>query len=99
MIAGQSPSVQWRDNSGGQVRTLPEAITIARAHGVHIPEDVHFAIDALGDLGSDRLACGPRVDKPAGSVVHWSDLVHDKTQKVDTRRSCYTSGGIGRRHK
>jgi hypothetical protein len=85
MIAGQSPKLRWRDNAAGHVRTIEEAIAIARSTGVEIPEDVSFWVDELGDLGPDRTACGPRVDKPDGSVVHWSDLVHDKTAKVPFR--------------
>jgi hypothetical protein len=50
-----------------------------------IPEDVHFCIDEIGDTGSDLLARGPRVDKPEGSIVSWSDLVHHKTGKVPFR--------------
>jgi hypothetical protein len=85
MIAGQSPRMKWRDNSGGEARTIEEAIEIARRHGVVIPDDVHFSIDQLGDLGADVTARGPRVDKKAGAIVFWSDLVHDKTGKVPFR--------------
>ncbi|HQU43658.1 MAG TPA: hypothetical protein PK867_12655 [Pirellulales bacterium] len=85
MIAGQSPNLQWRDNAPGQSRTIDEAIAIARSNGVNIPEDVSFWVDELGELGPDRTARGPRVDKPDGSIVYWSDLVHDKTAKVPFR--------------
>ena len=36
-------------------------------------------------LHEHKTACGPRVDKPAGSIVNWTDLVHDKTGKVPFR--------------
>lgn len=85
MIAGQSPRIRWRENPAGQVRTIEESIAIARANGVDIPEDVSFWIDELGELGPDQTARGPRVDKPDGSIVYWSDLVHDRTGKVPFR--------------
>jgi hypothetical protein len=85
MIAGQSPRIQWKDNPEGQLRTVEEAIEIARAHGVTIPEEVSFWVDEFGELGPDLTACGPRVDKPHGSVVQWPDFVHDKTGKVPFR--------------
>lgn len=85
MIAGQSPRLQWRVNPAGQIRTLEEAVIIAKNHGVVVPEDVSISIDESGDLGPALTACGPRVGKVEGSVVYWSDLVHDKTGKVPFR--------------
>jgi hypothetical protein len=85
MIAGQSPSLQWRDNPAGQTRTIEEAIAIARDSGVDIPKDVSFWVDELGDLGPDRTACGPRVDKADEAIVYWADLVHDRTGNVPFR--------------
>jgi hypothetical protein len=84
MIAGQSPRIKWAGNPRGQTRTLAEAIDFARRHGVVIPE-VFFSVDELGVLGPERTACGPRVDKPEGSIVSWTDLVHDRTRKVPFR--------------
>jgi hypothetical protein len=85
MIGGQSPRMHWRANPGGKTRTIEEAIDIATRQGVVIPQDVHFSIDQIGDLGADLTARGPRVDKPEGSLVCWSDLVHDRTGKVPFR--------------
>lgn len=85
MITGQSPRIQWNKNPQGRVRTIEEAIAIATAKGVTIPEDVSFWVDELGELGPTRTACGPRVDKPEGSIVRWSDMVHDKSRKVPFR--------------
>src|SRR5947209_15336356 len=82
MIAGQSPRLEWQPNPGGQIRTVEEAKAIAKKYGVHIPEDVDFFEDELNELHEHSTACGPRVDKPAGSIVYWGDLVHDRTGKV-----------------
>jgi hypothetical protein len=85
MIAGQSPRLVWRDNPGGEVRTLAEALEIAQKHGVVIPDDVRFVIDTIGDLGPEETARGPLVRLPDGANVTWSDLVHPRTGKVPFR--------------
>ena len=41
-INGQAPRWVWKENAGGQVRTIEEATEIARRHGVNIPSDVKF---------------------------------------------------------
>ena len=85
MITGQSPRIQWRPNSQGQIRTIAVAKAVAGRYGVQIPEDVDFFEDELNELNENRTACGPRVDKPAGTIVFWSDLVHDLTGRVPFR--------------
>ncbi len=85
MAAGQYPKREWRDNPDGQIRTIEEAVEIAKKHGVVIPDDVTFHVDESGELHKDLTARGPRVDKPRGERVHWSDLVHDITHKVPFR--------------
>jgi hypothetical protein len=85
MVAGQFPTRQWKDNSDGQIRTIEEAVEIAKKYGVTIPDDIDFHIDEANELNETFTACGPRVDKLAGERVHWSDLVHDRTHKVPFR--------------
>ena len=67
--------------SGGQIRPIEEAVEIARSYGVVIPDDVEFHVDEAGELHKDLTARVPRVDKPSGERVYWSDLVHDLTNK------------------
>ena len=81
-ISGGFPTVRWHPNPSGQVRTIEEAIEIARRNGVTIPVDVAFFVDELGELGPTITARAPEVRKPAGDKVSWSDLVHDRTGKV-----------------
>jgi hypothetical protein len=81
-ISGSFPAVAWRRNPNGQVRTIEEAIEIARRNGVVIPEDVAFFVDEQGELGPTITARAPIVRRPAGGEVRWSDLVHDKTGRV-----------------
>ena len=85
MISGQSPRIQWQRNPEGQTRTIKQAKVIARRYGIPIREDVDFFEDELDELNENLTACGPRVDKPAGSIVRWTDLLHDKTGKVPFR--------------
>jgi hypothetical protein len=81
-ISGRFPSVAWHSNPSGQARTIEEAIEIARRNGVIIPDDVAFFVDEVGELGPTVTARAPRVTKPVGGRVRWSDLVHDRTGKV-----------------
>jgi hypothetical protein len=81
-IAGQFPKIQWRPNAGGQVRTIEEAVEIARRNGVQIPDDVAFFVDEFGDLGPTITARAPEIRRPPGGRVTWSDLVNDRTGKV-----------------
>jgi hypothetical protein len=85
MVAGQFPTLEWRDNPDGKVRTIHEAVEIARAHGVVIPDDVEFHADEVGELHQDLTARAPRVDRPSGERVYWSDMVHDITNKAPVR--------------
>jgi hypothetical protein len=85
MVAGQFPRRQWRNNPDGQNRTVAEAVQIAKKSGVMIPEDIEFLVDESGELNAEITARGPRVDKPMGTPVYWSDLVHDRTRRVPFR--------------
>jgi len=82
MITGQSPQLVWRANRLGLVRTIEEAIEIARQHGVQIPDDVSFHVDEMGLLAPNQTARGPNVTKAIDEDIAWADLVHDQTGKV-----------------
>ncbi|MCI0682453.1 MAG: hypothetical protein L0Y71_10130 [Gemmataceae bacterium] len=85
MIAGQSPRLIWKVNPQGHKRTIEEALEIARGFGVHVPPDVFFFEDEDNELPDDGTARGPKVTKPAGSAVYWSDLLNSRTGKVPFR--------------
>jgi hypothetical protein len=85
MVAGQYPTREWRENPDGRIRTIEEAVEIAKAYGVVIPDDIEFHVDESGELHKDNTARAPRVDKPSGERVYWSDLMHDITLKVPFR--------------
>lgn len=81
-ISGQFPAMTWRRNSDGPVRTIDEAVEIARRNGVAIPDDVAFFVDEQGELGANITARAPIIRKPAGGEVRWSDLVNARTGRV-----------------
>jgi hypothetical protein len=82
VISGTFPAVSWRPNPDGRIRTIEEAVEIARRNGVVIPEDVAFFVDEQGELGPTITARAPSVRRPAGGKVRWSDLVNDRTGQV-----------------
>jgi len=85
MITGQFPRREWKTNPGDRIRTLEEALTLAKGHGIVIPDEVEIYIDDAGELHRDFLACGPRVDKSPGQRVYWSDLIHPLTNRIPFR--------------
>jgi len=85
MIAGQFPRRNWRGNPDGQSRTIEQAVEIAKAAGIPVPDDVAFFAEESPDLSHSVTARGPRVDKYVDQRMHWSDLVHDLTGKVPFR--------------
>ena len=60
-------------------------MTLARKHGVAIPDEVEFHVDESVELHANFVARGPRVDKLPGQRVYWSDFVHQITGKVPFR--------------
>lgn len=61
MITGQSPRLNWTENTDGKKRTIEQAKETARKHGVNIPEDVDFFEDDEGELPGHVTARGPKV--------------------------------------
>jgi hypothetical protein len=85
MVAGQYPTREWKPNPNGEVRTIEQAVQIAKRWGVEIPDEVQFYLDEAGELNKELTARGPRVDKYSGERVYWSDLVHPVTKKIPFR--------------
>jgi hypothetical protein len=76
LAAAQSPKLMpWRPNSGG-IRTLEEAVDIARSVGIEIPDDIKFAV-AKGPWPKGRFAeylqLGGRNQDPS-RVIFWEDF-------------------------
>ncbi|MCY2992221.1 MAG: hypothetical protein NTY19_30715 [Planctomycetota bacterium] len=53
-----------------------EAVEIAKAHGVVVPEYAAFFVDELGWLDEHTTARGPKVTKAPGGIVVWEDLLN-----------------------
>lgn len=82
MVGGQFPRVSWRRNVEIGPRTIEEAVEIAKNHGVRVPEDLAFFVDEFGELDATITARCPRVTKPLGGRIAWSDLMNRTTGKV-----------------
>jgi hypothetical protein len=75
---GFAPKLTWKNNPLGEIRSVEEAIEIARDHGVHIPAEVVFFLDELHWLDHQTTPRGPKVTKATGELVTWNDLVNNK---------------------
>jgi hypothetical protein len=71
MVTGQYPKREWRDNPDGQIRTIEEAVEIAKKHGVVIPDDITFHFDESGELHKDLNARGGPIPKSGRSWHLW----------------------------
>ena len=85
----QSPSMTWLPNPGGEVRTIDEAVALAKQHGVHIPDDIHFAAIGQKYLPKGALAEYAQLGKPksAGELISWERFYHDVTDNIPVRLS------------
>ena len=83
MIGGQFPNREWGPNADDRLRTVEEAVELARSWGVRIPVDVEFHPDKYGYIDEpNTFARGPKITKNIDSMVCWNDMIHDKTGKV-----------------
>ena len=80
MVTGQFPRTDWRANSDRKARSIEEAVEIAQRFGVSIPKDVAFFVDEYGCLDEHTTARGPKVTKPSGTLVVWSDMLNINDQ-------------------
>jgi hypothetical protein len=82
-IAGQWPTVEWSKNKDGTKRTIKETETIAKNHGVLIPNDVVFFEAERGELEGNwqdlftprgmETARGPAMSQHADGYIYWND--------------------------
>lgn len=75
-MRGSTPRLDWKPNPDGIVRSVEEAVKIARANGVVVPDFAAFFVDEYGFLDEHTTARGPRIRKPAGQIVVWADLLN-----------------------
>jgi hypothetical protein len=76
---GYTPRIDWNDNADGSTRSIDEAVSIARNHGVDIPDIAAFFVDELDELKSldeSITARGPKITKPPGGTVVLDDLLN-----------------------
>ena len=69
MITGHSPRLEWRPNPDGRVRSIEEALELARRWGVDMPADIEFILDEEGELNEHVTARGPGITKRTRVVL------------------------------
>ena len=85
--AAQAPTVRWRPNPNGQVRTISEAVEIARRNGVNIPEDIRFAAVEARDLPSNASAAYAQFgQKHLDDLIEWEDF-YNRYEQIPVRIS------------
>jgi len=82
-IGGQLPKVKWKRNRRRSRRTISRAQSIARKHGVEIPDDVAFFEAEPGELDGSwddlwtargmETARGPAVYERPDGYIYWKD--------------------------
>lgn len=73
---GEEPrTYPWRPNPDGAARSIDEAVAIARAHGVEIPDDITFLPRAGKHFPPKTFAAYfDRTFADARHVLHWDDF-------------------------
>ncbi|HWE98104.1 MAG TPA: hypothetical protein VG269_29430 [Tepidisphaeraceae bacterium] len=80
--AAQGPALAWAKNVDG-ARSLEEAVRIARANGVEIPDDVSFHLDEDGLLPPNTSAQYYYAGNQwVGKPVRWTDFYSKFTGKI-----------------
>ena len=65
---------EGRPNPNGEIRTIEEAVQIAKSDGVQIPEEVQFYPDEAGELHADLTARGLARSQGVVASAHVADL-------------------------
>jgi hypothetical protein len=90
--AAHTPGVTWLPNPGGEIRTLDQAIAIARRHGVEIADDIAFEVVPQAALPRGARAAylqlgSNRVRRLAGDFVEWDDFYNAVNDMIPVRLS------------
>lgn len=82
--------LEWATNPNGEVRTIEEAIAIARANGVEIPDWVKFFARDSSDFETNTFASYGGVSKEV-NIVEWDKLFVNGKMPVRFDRSILSS--------
>jgi hypothetical protein len=82
----QGPRLQWAKNPNGAVRTVDEAVKIARQHGVHIPDDILLRKVTSKHLPDNTYAkyFGSDTNEPS-KLVRWDDFYNQDLDQLLVR--------------
>ncbi|MCA1706195.1 MAG: hypothetical protein LC808_24185 [Actinobacteria bacterium] len=82
-----SPKLEWLPNPGGEVRTVDEAVALARRHGVEIPDDIMFRAVPQKTLPKNAYAAYAQLgDKPAGTFIKWEQF-YNRFEEIPVKLS------------
>jgi hypothetical protein len=82
-----SPKVKWAPNPAGEVRTVDEAVELARANGVKIPDDIMFRAVRQDTLPDNAYAAyGTLGNKQAGDLIEWEQF-YNRFEQIPVRLS------------
>ncbi len=77
----------WAANPGGEVRTVDEAVALARKAGVDIPDDIRFVAVNQKDLPQNAYAAYAQMGrKQAGDFVEWEEF-YNRFQQIPVKLS------------
>jgi hypothetical protein len=88
-IAGyaHSPKLTWLPNPVGEVRTVDEAVALARSHGVEIPGDIRFVAVRQETLPENAYAAYLQLGrKQAGDFIEWDEF-YNQFEQIPVRLS------------
>ena len=81
-MEARAPRYLWRPNPGGEVRTVHEAVKIAKRWGVVIPEYVSFHRRPICTFAADTFVRGTKVKLQDHAIVRWETLFNARTEKM-----------------
>ena len=81
-IRGKKPGYEWKPNLDDQIRTIKEAVAIAKKWGVEIPHYVSFHRKPMKHFDADTYARATELRFKDGVIIRWEYLFNSRTGKI-----------------
>jgi AraC-like DNA-binding protein len=83
-----TPRLTWLPNPGGEVRTIEQAVEIARRNGVHIPDDIRFVPVSASSVPGGAYADYGQLGRmwSADQMVTWEQF-YNRFEQIPVRIS------------